>query len=191
MKHRRPLAGDASHEGLLKRKADTSRVCVKALPAFGRRRLHRNTDFVDCPALGPAKLGLGQLGLAPPPHHTGGVSDDCVLSGSHEQQSVAVALTAALHHSTGPNKKKVVRRERQEEDVHETARCPRGPKTPSTLPHHWCALSFLLQQQLAPVVAEEEEAQVEVDVRESGHLSNPVGKTFCLRALKQDRLEPF
>ena len=28
-----------------------SRVCVKASPAFGRRRLHRNTDHIDCPAL--------------------------------------------------------------------------------------------------------------------------------------------
>ena len=33
------------------RKADISRVCVKASAAFGRRRLHRNTDYIDCPAL--------------------------------------------------------------------------------------------------------------------------------------------
>ena len=59
MEHRRPSAGDAPHEGPLKR-ADVSRVCVKASPAFGRRRLHRNTDYIDCPALGLAKLGLGQ-----------------------------------------------------------------------------------------------------------------------------------
>ena len=33
------------------RKAGTSRICVKALPAFGRRRLHTNTDYIDCPTL--------------------------------------------------------------------------------------------------------------------------------------------
>ena len=47
-------------EGPLNRKADISRVCVKASPAFGRRRLHRNTDYIVCRALGLAKLGLGQ-----------------------------------------------------------------------------------------------------------------------------------
>ena len=41
-----PSAGDVSHEGLLKpERRGISRVCVKASPAFGRRRLHRNTDW--------------------------------------------------------------------------------------------------------------------------------------------------
>ena len=31
------------------RKAGISRVCVKASPAFGRRRLHTKTDSIDCP----------------------------------------------------------------------------------------------------------------------------------------------
>ena len=29
-------------------KAGISRVCVKASPAFGRRRFHTNTDYIDC-----------------------------------------------------------------------------------------------------------------------------------------------
>ena len=47
MKHRRPSAGDVSHEGLLKpKRRGISRVCVKASPAFGRRRFHTNTDYI-------------------------------------------------------------------------------------------------------------------------------------------------
>ena len=65
-RHRRPSAGDAPHEGPLKRKADINRVCVKASPAFGRRRLHRKTRTILIvlhlvwPNLVLAKLGLGQ-----------------------------------------------------------------------------------------------------------------------------------
>ena len=33
----------------LLRKVGISRVSVKASPAFGRRRLHTNTDHIDCP----------------------------------------------------------------------------------------------------------------------------------------------
>ena len=52
VEHRRPSAGDVPQEGTLKpEKRGIRRVCVKASPAFSRRRLRTKTDYIDCPTL--------------------------------------------------------------------------------------------------------------------------------------------
>ena len=94
----------------MKRKADINRVCVKASPAEGRRRLHRNTDYIDCPklGLGPtwswpnlvlaklqpnlAKLGLGQTWSRPPrPRVAQGAAAE-LAPGAHESAATQCQL---------------------------------------------------------------------------------------------------